>query len=88
MSTKNLYSIRDLVAEEFAPPFVSNNDNTAIRASIQSVTENKIMMAHISDYSLFNLGSFDENTGEIVPNSLHSTPIFMFSELEKKESDV
>lgn len=86
MSTKNLYSIRDLVAEEFAPPFVANNDNTAIRASIQSLTDNKIMMSHISDYSLFNLCSFDENTGEIVPNPLYNTPIFMFSELEKKET--
>lgn len=88
MSTKCLYSIRDLVAEEFAPPFVSNNDNTAIRSAIHSVRENQIMMDHISDYSLFNLGSFDENTGEIVPNPLFNTPIFMFSELLNKESKV
>lgn len=88
MSKKNLYSIRDLVAEEFAPPFVSNNDNTAIRSAIHSVKENQIMMSHISDYSLFNLSSFDENTGEIVPNPLCNTPIFMFSSLAKKESDV
>lgn len=88
MSAKNLYSIRDLVAEEFAPPFVSNNDSTAIRSAIHSVKENQIMMCHISDYSLFNLGSWDENTGDIVPNPLHGTPIFMFSELENKESDV
>lgn len=90
MSKKNLYSIRDLVAEEFAPPFESNNDNTAIRSAIQSVKENKIMMAHISDYSLYHLASWNPETGEIVPDSLYTTPIFLFSSLvqNKVEADV
>ena len=89
MSTKCLYSIRDLVAEEFAPVFVANNDNTAIRMCSETVKDNKIMASHLSDYALYNLGSFDISTGEIKSNPLFSTPILMFTDFdEKKESDV
>ncbi len=89
MSTKNLYSIRDLVAEEFAPVFVANNDSTAIRMCAETVKDNKIMSSHLSDYALYNLGSFDIFTGEIKPNPLFSTPILMFTDFnDNKEVSV
>ncbi len=85
MSTKNLYSIRDLVAEEFAPVFVANNDSTAIRMCSETVKDNKIMSSHLSDYALYNLGSFDISSGEIKPNPLFSTPILMFTDFEENK---
>ena len=45
------------------------------------------MSSHLSDYALYNLGSFDISTGEIKSNPLFSTPILMFTDFEEKKED-
>lgn len=57
-----LYSVFDVVAQEYGPPFLSKSDATALR-----VFRNMISKEHIlgTDYKLFRLGHFYAETGDI-----------------------
>lgn len=68
MITK-IYSVRD-VKVGFMPPTVFQNDDVANR-SFQSdvLSSNGVLLTHPDDFSLYCLGSFDTETGEIVVNS-------------------
>lgn len=77
MSKKNLYSIWDKKAEEFAPPFIAKNDAMASRMFIHSVKN----LPYLDDMQLFHIGFFEtENltspivsfdTTRLVPVDLH-----------------
>lgn len=55
-----LFSIFDAVAGFYSPVFVAENDNHAIRMFNQSID-----MDHKVDFNLWQLGAFDNDTGEI-----------------------
>lgn len=60
---KNIYSIRDNLAGEFAPPFIANNDAVAIRIfaiTLKGEPERQ-------DFDLHGIGSMDEFAGCIYP---------------------
>lgn len=72
---KNLYTIFDKVSESYMPPFTEINHGTAIRGlqdmMTQNVNHNLAKFPH--DYALYLLGSFDDQSGDVVlqPEPMH-----------------
>ena len=70
---KNLYSVFDSLNEEFAQPFLCNNDNIAKDMFIKDVKNiakqnlQKFDEPDIKRYSLVKVGSFDLGSGIISP---------------------
>ena len=61
-----LFAIRDTKLEAFAPPFVSANNNTAMRSFQEVATDQQTTIyKHPSDYSLIRIGTWDEDEGKI-----------------------
>lgn len=73
----NLYSAFDSVAEVFHRPFTEVNDKTAIRAFSSSLEDNK----NKNDYTLYKIGTFDDNNGNIEKTK---TPIKILTGFEIK----
>jgi len=66
--TKLVYSVYDHKACCFSNPFVAPNNNVALRSFHQASTdENSEISKYPNDYSLFNLGSFNDETGALTP---------------------
>ncbi len=65
-----MYTIRDIKAEVYLPPFHSHNDATAKRMFTESVNDpNSPLAAHPQDYWLFAIGSYDDVTAFIDPKT-------------------
>jgi len=59
-----VYSVYDSVAELYSQPFYSHSNLTAQRLLQNAVNaEGHNYNANPEDYTLFNLGEFDDNTG-------------------------
>ena len=58
----NIYSVNDAL-NGFGPLSLQNNDASAYRGFAEAFKD----VYSPADYSLFKLGSFDTNTGEIIP---------------------
>lgn len=67
VSSIPLYSVFDCVGQEYGPPFLSKNDQTALRVYRQMISREHILG---TDYKLFRLGHFDSETGILVPSIL------------------
>lgn len=63
---KNLYSVYDKVAKEFADPFKQNNDDSACRAFLAWLKGDQRI--HSEDYALYLVGYFSPESGTIVPD--------------------
>lgn len=62
-----IYVIRDDVAGVCHLPFFMQNDNVALRAFSDALTDqNSQYSKHPADYRLFRIGVYDDGTGEIV----------------------
>ena len=71
MVTK-VFSIYDSKAQMFNVPFFMNNNAMAVRTFVDLVNDPKTNVSrHPEDYSLFEIGTFDDSKGVIVP----ATPI-------------
>lgn len=83
---QNLYAIEDIVAGRFFPPFLSDNDQTAIRSFRQIVNHPEASLSPF-DLRLFQLGDFDPNDGQI---DLLNAPahIISGSELAQKQPEL
>jgi len=67
-----IYSIHDSKAEAYLPPFYLHNKNMAIRSFRDCVTdEGHTFNRHPEDYSLWEIGEFDDATGEIIYYTPH-----------------
>jgi hypothetical protein len=69
-----IYSIHDSAANAYLPPFFMHNDGLAIRTfqdMVNSKEENNISK-HPDQFTLFKLGEYDDNTGELIPAELKS----------------
>jgi len=61
-----MFSIRDNKAAVFMPPFHSHNRGTAIRSIQQNMLdENSSLAAYPEDFDLFEIGTFDDETGSL-----------------------
>lgn len=60
-----IYSVFDSKAEYYMPFFVERNDMTAIRALEAAMQPGHPLWANATDYSLFHIGTWDQETGNI-----------------------
>lgn len=66
---KVYYAVYDRKAEMFSPPFLEVKDGTAIRAIQDAIASKDHPFAkYPEDFSLHQLGVFDDETGVITPN--------------------
>ncbi|QXP08334.1 MAG: nonstructural protein [Arizlama microvirus] len=71
----NLYSIYDSVAGKFGTPWTADNDNVAKRAYERLATDGSSDVHHNpKDFTLYALGSFDNQTGKIAVHQADITP--------------
>lgn len=70
---KKVFSVYDSKAKLFSTPFYSHNDQTAERDFARAVNDpNTDLYKFSEDYSLMELGQFDDETGSF---DLHVAPI-------------
>lgn len=63
-----LFSIKDIKAEGFNPPFHQTTFGLAERAFKQAASDPQSQIAtHKEDFSLYHVADFDHKTGEIIP---------------------
>lgn len=62
----NFYSLKDELVG-FNAPQLMENDDVAIRNIRGAVLNTKVLSDNAKDYSLYKIGSFDTETGHIVP---------------------
>lgn len=64
---QKVFGVRDCKAEAFLQPFFSIQNGSAIRAfSDECVKPGSPFNSHPGDYILYELGSFDDNSGMFV----------------------
>lgn len=62
--TLKMFSVYDSKAEAFIQPFFSQSTGTAVRSFEDAANqESHEFQKHAADYTLFELGDFDQNTG-------------------------
>lgn len=61
------YCVKDELSGEFLLPGLFNSESLAKRSFKTEVNSNPLWKDNSSDFSLFKLGEFDNETGEIVP---------------------
>lgn len=67
---QKVFGVRDGKAVAFLQPFFSSANGSAIRAFSDAVNDGKSPIStHPEDYVLYELGSFDDNSGELIPLS-------------------
>lgn len=63
-----VYSVYDKAAKAFLQPFFSNARGLALRSFMDAVADEKHQFArHAEDYTLFCIGQFHDETGELLP---------------------
>lgn len=67
---KKIFTLLDSKAEMYLPPFVANTKAAAIR-EMQNVMRNPQtpMSMNKEDFSLWDLGTYNDNTGEIISHN-------------------
>lgn len=67
MKNLQLYSIFDAKVSAYQPPFTAQNDAHAKRMLADTAKDPKTLFhQHPADYTLFKIGSFDDETGQLV----------------------
>ncbi len=78
-----IFSVYDSAAELYQRPFVAHNTKTAVRAFKDiSVAADSEYAKHPHDYTLMELGEFNDASGEIKP----TTPRKVITALEAQAS--
>lgn len=76
-----LYSICDVVAQEYGEPFMAKNDDIARRCFHLGLS--KADPSVKKDYMLYQIGEFDTETGHITENM----PVYVRETLEVVEDE-
>lgn len=80
-----VFSIYDSKAEAFLQPFYMQSKGAAIRSFADAVSDEKTMFfKHPSDYTLFELGEFDDSNASF---NLHISPISLGLAVEFKKEN-
>lgn len=64
--TYGLFSVKDELTSHFLAPVMMLNEDEAKRQFKSQVNNIQLWKDNPSDFSLYKLGSFDEDTGEIL----------------------
>jgi hypothetical protein len=65
----NVYSVFDSIAGNYNTPFFLGNDALARRTGYDLVHDEKsIVHSHPSDFSIYHIGAFDTDSGELQMN--------------------
>lgn len=75
----NVYAIRDIKTGFMTPTF-DVNDQTAIRNfSHAVVNSDTVLFSYAKDFSLYRLGTYDSDTGSLVPEP---QPVFLYEAVD------
>lgn len=78
-----IFSVKDKQVNAFLQPFFSPTTGSALRSLLEACDDkNHTFAKHASDYLLFELGSFDDATGFVLPLAVPD-PIVNLSDLIK-----
>lgn len=67
-----IFTVYDSKADAFLPPFFAQATGVALRMFEESISDPQHQFAkHAGDYTLFELGSFDQATGNITTLKAH-----------------
>lgn len=77
MSKLKVFAVRDQKAESFVQqPFFCLQTGQAVRGFIDAVNDKQTeIYAHPSDYELFEIGEFDQETGFLIPREKGVQPL-------------
>lgn len=65
---QQVYTVRDRAAQAFLTPFFMVNDQTALRAFSDAVSDPQhTFHQHPSDYALYQIGAYDDSLGILTP---------------------
>ena len=87
MMINRCYSVFDSKAQAFLQPFFTGTKGMAIRMVEDLLADDSHQFTrHIEDYSLYEVGAFDDGKGLLLANT---EPQFLcsFRELKKEEND-
>lgn len=65
-----IYAVKDVKSATFFPPFMSHTPGTAERqfsVNVNDKHENNMLRRYPSDFELWTVGEFDDNTGMVTP---------------------
>ena len=63
-----IFAVYDLKAQDFGQPFFNQNTATALRAFADLANDpNTTVYKYPDDFTLFELGEYESNTGRIIP---------------------
>lgn len=68
MTTKNLYSCYDEVANTWNDPFADFTDGSAVRSFTEFIRHNSDRLSTVHDLTLYRVGSWDAKSGVLVPD--------------------
>lgn len=67
-----VYTVFDSKAEAYLPPFMATNDGVAGRMFSEACNDRKSMLGkHPADYTIFEIGSWDEQTAFYTQDGAH-----------------
>lgn len=82
MAIKKMYSVYDIKVAFFHDPMFMRNAGEALRSwEDQANNEKSMVCAHPSDFDLFEIGEFDDQTAKV---SLHQSPVSLGLALKYK----
>lgn len=61
-----VYAVLDTRTGVYSPPFLSSTDSAAVRTMRLSLRDNPFEQ----DYQCFRIGSYDDNNGLLIPDTL------------------
>lgn len=65
---KKVFSVYDSKSESFTPPMINKTKGEALRSfQDEANNENSILHKHAADYTLMEIGEFDELKGQLLP---------------------
>lgn len=66
MAIYSMCSVLDMVAHQYGRPFFTINEGSAIRGFSDEINNpESVLFRHPTDYQLFSLGSFDDETAQV-----------------------
>lgn len=72
MAKSMLFSVYDSKAEMHSPPMADRSIQSAIRRFTSEVASPESQLHHYpEDFALYNIGTFDDETGEVHVNGRH-----------------